>query len=214
MREYFENQRGLYMIAKTLNDRAISSPRGKPWCMSSVKTILMNRLYTGTAVANRVTEASFVCRSPDRPKEVRSRQSRQKGRQQRLRPAEEWMEVPCIQRWPEYLPSGLRETVIAAQMRNWTRLKRGDKLRGPIPQRHKHPDSPFLLTGFLRTRQGNLTMCGSIRDKRSGHRYYQEPVARTASPKLAPSFSREFEPTSWSSSSSIRWINCSAISQQ
>ncbi|MFQ5796660.1 MAG: recombinase family protein [Candidatus Bipolaricaulia bacterium] len=85
---YVEAQATLYSVAKRLTEAGIATPTGKPrWNVTTVRGILQNPAYTGTAYANRT-----------QPVPARQRKSALlpvgPGRSQTERPREEWIPIP------------------------------------------------------------------------------------------------------------------------
>jgi len=85
---YLEPQTTLYRIAKWLMDLELPTPTGKPrWSVSTVRGILTNPAYAGTAYANRTRSVLAKQRKsamlPVGPGESRA-----------LRPEEEWIPIP------------------------------------------------------------------------------------------------------------------------
>lgn len=89
---YLEPGTTLYSIAKWLTDLGLLTPTGKPrWNVSTVRGILMNSAYTGTAYAN-------YTRSVPAKRRKSALQSVGHGGSLELRPKEEWIpiSVPAV----------------------------------------------------------------------------------------------------------------------
>jgi site-specific DNA recombinase len=89
---YLEPEATLYRMAKRLTDLGLPTPRGKPrWSTSTVRGILKNPAYTGTAYANR------ICTVPAK-KRKSALQPVGRGESWTQRPEEEWVpiSVPVI----------------------------------------------------------------------------------------------------------------------
>jgi len=85
---YLEPAATLYAVTKRLTEAGIPTPQGQPrWNVATVRGMLRNPAYTGTAAANRTQVVP-----------PRKRQSALRpvgtGSSQRERPAEEWIPVP------------------------------------------------------------------------------------------------------------------------
>jgi site-specific DNA recombinase len=85
---YLEPQTTLYRLAKGLTDLELPTPTGKPrWNVSTVRGILTNPAYAGTAYANR-----------SRPMPAKQRKSAMlpagPGESRARRPEEEWIPIP------------------------------------------------------------------------------------------------------------------------
>jgi site-specific DNA recombinase len=85
---YLEEAATLYSVAKRLSEAEITTPMGKPrWNVASVRGILKNPVYTGTAYANRIQTVPARRRKsallPVGP-----------GQSHTLRPREEWIPIP------------------------------------------------------------------------------------------------------------------------
>jgi site-specific DNA recombinase len=87
---YIEDGLTLYGIAQRLINRGIPTPTGRPyWNPSSVRKILMNATYRGTAYGNQKQTVPAKRRHPLLGREPRS----EGGESYRLRPVEEWIGV-------------------------------------------------------------------------------------------------------------------------
>jgi site-specific DNA recombinase len=89
---YLEEEATLYRVAQRLTDEQIPTPTGQPrWNVASVRGILKNPVYTGTAYANRTQAVP-----------ARQRKSALRpvgpGQSQAPRPSEEWipLSVPAL----------------------------------------------------------------------------------------------------------------------
>jgi site-specific DNA recombinase len=90
---YLEPKSTLYQVAKRLTDMGLPTPDGKErWSTSTVRRILKNTAYTGTAYANRT--------QTQQPKQRRSALQKPgaRGETQVMRPEKEWIpiSVPAI----------------------------------------------------------------------------------------------------------------------
>ena len=85
-----------FRIARELDAIGLRSGNGKPWCVTSIKNILRNPVYTGMGLANRYTQAIYNKRAKNAPKpssvDRKSLTSRKKPAQQ-VRPRADWMEI-------------------------------------------------------------------------------------------------------------------------
>lgn len=86
---YLEPKTALYQVAKRLTDMGLPTPEGKErWSTSTVRRILKNTAYTGTAYANRT--------QTQHPKQRRSALQKPgaRGETQVMRPEKEWIPIP------------------------------------------------------------------------------------------------------------------------
>lgn len=161
---------GLWRIAMELNDAGVPSSAGKRWSTMAVKVILRNSVYVGLGIANRKTCALYNERSADAPRPARIDRKEWAARKRpriRYRPKAEWVE----RRHPElenFLGPDLRSLAVAYQAQFLTGA-------APKPRINtdRHVESPFILKGILRSKQGNHPMSGRGKGRSSNpHRYY------------------------------------------
>ena len=138
----------LYQVAKRLSDNGIATPRGGlRWNVASVRGILRNPAYMGTAYSGRT-----------RPAPARSRKSALKpvgsGQSKRPAPPEEWIAIPV----PSIISQG---TFDLAQ----------DRLnQNKMMARRNNSTYDYLLRSLVSCAQCQLTCTG--RSCRPGYAYY------------------------------------------
>lgn len=98
---YLEPQATLYQVAARLTAARVLTPSGKErWTTATIRNILTNPGYTGTAYANRMREV-----------DARQRKSALgplgRGKRYVRREAEDWEDVCSILTEPEHLPAAL-----------------------------------------------------------------------------------------------------------
>ncbi len=151
--------RGFTTIAKTLNADGALCPRPRPitrphgWAASSVRQIVLRRLYKGEQVWNRTKK-----RAPSGARKVRQR------------PEDKWIVVPLPQL--QIIPPALWDQ---AQER-WKHIRQL-YLRATNGRVHGRPtnghESPYLLTGFTacKTCTGSLCVQSERRNARRSNYY-------------------------------------------
>lgn len=160
---------GFWRIAKELNDAGVPSSTGKRWSTMAVKVVLRNPVYVGVGIANRKTSALYNERSVDAPRPARLDRKDWAARKRprvRHRPKDEWVE----RRHPElenFLGPDLRPSAVEYQARFLSGA-------APLPcvNLDRHIDSPFILKGLLRSKQGNYPMSGRGKGRPSSPRRY------------------------------------------
>ncbi len=166
-RRYFNDKVGYWTIAKDLNDRGVSSPTGKGWSLSTVKTIIDNPVYSGRGIANRSTMALYYCRAADVPNEAPKARRTASGRPaQTMRPSSDWIVVEYPE-LAEFLPADLRLLAAEHHQRILDDLNSGRERTS----RDKHHGSEFLLKGILTTVDGQ-PMSGQRKGRHGESRYY------------------------------------------
>lgn len=142
--QLYTEGRGFTTIAKLLNAEGALCPRPRPitrphgWAASSVRQIVLRRLYKGEQVWNRTKK-----RAPSGVRKVR------------LRPEDKWIIVPLPQL--QIIPPSLWDQAYE----RWKQIRQL-YLRATDGQLHGRPtngrESPYLLTGFTacKTCRGNL----------------------------------------------------------
>ncbi len=148
-----------FRIARELDDLGIRSESGKPWCVTTINYILANPVYTGRGIANRFTSAVYHKRSKNAPTKVQSSRqalARRKKPPQHVRPQSEWLEMehPLLK---DYL-GDLRNRAIAAHDQKLARQSNGHVVK--TASKDRHVDSPYILKGILRSKQGGHPMSG------------------------------------------------------
>lgn len=145
---YLEDQASLYRVAQRLHQHGITSPRGRAyWTSGSIRGVLTNTAYTGTAYGNRYRMvAAQVRRSALSPVG--------KGQTHRLKSASEWVpvNVPAIVTQEQY------NLVQEKLSQNQQRAARNNK---------KHD---YLLRGLISCGACQLTAAGRMTN--TGQRYY------------------------------------------
>jgi hypothetical protein len=148
-----------FRIARELDEMGIRCESGKSWCVTTINYILANPVYTGRGIANRFTSAVYHKRSKNAPTKVQSsRQSlaRRKKPPQHVRPKSEWMsfEHPLL----NDLLGDLRDQAVAAQDQKLARQSNGHIVT--TASKDRHIDSPYVLKGILKSKQGGHAMSG------------------------------------------------------
>ncbi len=148
-----------FRIARELDGMGIRSESGKPWCVTTINYILANPVYTGRGIANRFTSAVYHKRSKNAPTKVQSSRqalAKRKKPPQHVRPQSEWLEVehPLLK---DYL-GDLRDRAVAAHDQKLARQSNGHVVM--TASKDRHVDSPYILKGILRSKQGGHLMSG------------------------------------------------------
>jgi hypothetical protein len=166
---------GTHRIALELNDSGARSADGKLWNKLSVQKILDNPTFTGQGIASRYASGIYYTRGPSAaPQSVdRSTQNvaKNKSVKSQLRPESDWrrQEHPHL---ADYLGPDLVE--LARQHHAKVLTKEAAKALRPKtrskPGGDRHVDSPYLLKGLLRSKQGEHLMTG----RRTGPKGYEQ----------------------------------------
>ena len=148
-----------FRIARELDDMGIRSESGQSWCVTSINYILANPVYTGRGIANRFTSAVYHKRSKNAPTKVQSSRqalARRKKPPQHVRPKTEWMAIehPMLN---DYL-GDFRDRAIAAHESKLARQINGHTVK--TASKDRHVDSPYILKGILKSKQGGHAMSG------------------------------------------------------
>ena len=133
---------GLRAIASCLNQEKIPSPgcanpnanRSFTWCLSSVRGILNNSVYTGDLTWNKRTQGKFhrIVNGQAQKRETLHRAVEKNGKQ-------DWIVVP-----------GAHEALVARDLFHRAHGRRSDeKTDRQNFRRGRGKDSPFLLTGLM-----------------------------------------------------------------
>ena len=179
---YHQRHLGYHLIAQNLNDRKVPSPDGATWGLKTIRSILLNPIYLGIEIRHRWSAALYnkLTATGSVPVKVDQDQlemDKRKSVPHKERPRDEWqlVDVPHLK---DLLPSPLREAATERIM------KELDPDRPPHPRKgkalhhkHKHQDSPFLLTNLLHSKQTGHLMRGEVCDRkmvgyRKQYRYY------------------------------------------
>jgi hypothetical protein len=177
---------GYHRIANHLNGNSIPSPEGRRWTLTTVRNILRNPIYIGIEVRHRFSNALFHRLSENGPIPVSVDQDwlEREGFKQvpaEERPRDEWMLVdkPGLK---EILPEDVRAKAISRitelfDPERKPHPKTGKQIHRGAEARHKHLNSPYILTGQLRSEQTGHTMRGETVNKKLKHgreiyRYY------------------------------------------
>ena len=169
---------GPHRIAAALNHAGVEAPDPGGWSKGTVKYLLENTIYCGVGYTNRKSRARYHKRGKDEvvafDNENNPRRMTPSGNYEiEYRPEDDWVRVdyPALR---HLLDEDLRERVLERQMAHLRR----ESTRERRPSKHKHADSPYLLTGILRTANG-VEMRGRKRGRSpSQYRYYIETAAR------------------------------------
>lgn len=143
-----EARPSLYALAKRLSDEGLPTPTGQPrWNVATIRGILTNPAYTGTAYANRT-----------HPVQARHRKSALlpvgSGYSQRPNPKEDWIPIP--------VPAIISPEVFEQAQ---TRLALNKQLA-----RRNNTEHDYLLRGLVSCAQCQLACLG--RTRRPGYSYY------------------------------------------
>ncbi len=131
---------GLRAIAAHLNEEKIPSPgcanpnanRDFTWCLSSIRGILNNTVYTGDLTWNKRTQGKFhrIVNGQAQKRETLHRAVEKNGKQ-------DWIVVPDA-----------HEALVARAIFHRAQGRRSDEKTGNF-RRGRGKDSPFLLTGLM-----------------------------------------------------------------
>lgn len=172
---HFIQHWGYHRIAHHLNDeRHVPGPEGGKWNLKTVRSILYNPIYLGIEVRHRWKGALYnmITESGTAPVFVdqdQLEQDKRTGVPHEERPREDWklVDVPELK---EMLPSPLREIAAERVMKQFDPTvpphpKKGKPLHTG-PAKHKHLDSPFLLTYILHSKQTGHWLRGEVACKK------------------------------------------------
>ncbi len=125
-RLHFIDGLGGKRIANILNERGVRSPMGKGWSQPQVESIYKNEVYTGRAVANRISMSLYHERYPSAPKKVKlDKKTRATAKKipLRHRPFEEWkiIDEPLMK---DFLEPEVRQRAIVEHERIWVLRRR------------------------------------------------------------------------------------------
>lgn len=176
-RRYFVDRWGTHRIAEELNVAGVASPKGGRWSTNAVRGILLNPIYLGRGIANRVANGIYHMRGPDRPIEVEHEKREMYARRRpalRVRPRADW-HFQEHDHLAELLPAELRELAAAKQQAHLDAQATGERRK---PNRDRHRNTSFILKGILRSKQGDEPMTGTTTGKSGVRtRYYRVPRA-------------------------------------
>ncbi|MEM6552580.1 MAG: recombinase family protein [Planctomycetota bacterium] len=184
---------GYDRVTRELRDKGIPAPEGGRWTIGTVVKMLANPIYLGIEVRHRYTNALYHKLSPEQPIPVHIDQDQlaAEGRRQvpRVeRPRDEWklVDKPSLK---DMLPASVRPLTMARILKKLDtdrppHPRQGKSVECDEPLRHKHTDSPFLLTRQLHSAQTGKPMRGDTVHKKlkSGprqYRYYFDGSAAT-----------------------------------
>jgi ElaB/YqjD/DUF883 family membrane-anchored ribosome-binding protein len=150
---------GGFRIARELERMGIRSAKGKPWCVTTINTILRNTIYTGVGITNKTTQAIYNTRSKNSPKPSKSDRKSLASRRKpavSVRPKAEWIEM-------EYPP--LRDFLgdLCEKAIEWQKNELVRHEHGHVPKpasKDRHVDSPYFLKGILRSKGGEHPLTG------------------------------------------------------
>ena len=170
-------------IAKLLNDRGIGSPTGKLWHSDVVRDMLVNPVYIGQGIRNRLGTGLFNVSGnatnggQPLPSDVSfAETATQKRPTNRRRRREDWIEQP-YEHLVDLLPAHVRDAAREAVDASLDRAASADPL--PVP-RDRHFDSEYVLKGLLTCQPGGYAMTGRTTGGKYSTRYYTVSRARTA----------------------------------
>lgn len=185
-RLYDVEEYGYYRIVNHLNGQGVCAPEGGRWTLGTIAKMLRNPIYLGIEVRHRYTNALFNMLSPNGPVSVKIDQDElaREGFKQvprRERPRDEWVlaDRPDLQ---TLLPEDVREKTMDRIMKYFApdrepHPKKGKQIHRGEQVRHKHLNSPYVLSGHLRSEQTGHAMRGDtvnrkLKHGRVIHRYY------------------------------------------
>lgn len=187
--------KGSYSIAKELNDQGIPAADGGLWSDTSVDRILENTTYTGFGIANQLATGLYNVRGTDaKPRavvrgieEIANSRSAPKVR----RPESDWQrqEHPQL---VDYLGQDLNELAVAMHQQVWAKKAAKalvPKVKGK-PGGDRHTDSPYVLKGLLRTKEGGYPMTGNAKGPGKYRRRYYGATRGHSAPKTGSSMKR------------------------
>ena len=159
---------GAYRITQRLNARGVMSALGGRWSKSTVWGLLHNPLYVGYDIRQRRRGGLYHQMGAHGPEAIQVDQDRLEAEGRRcvpttVRPQDEWQVVEAKE-LQDLLPEPLHGIAKERIMRKLEQQADPERPAltaefGPAgqPSRHRHLDSPFLLSGLLRSGQtGNV----------------------------------------------------------
>ena len=158
-------------VAMHLNDANMPSSMGKEWHTGSVRDVLLNPVYIGRGIRCRTKKGIYYVAAEGQPKpsdvtlEELANNSHVKSQ---MRPREEWLEMSQPQ-LAVFLPKSLRKLATSAIAKYLDSI--ADAKPKP-PNRDRHRNSPFILKGILRSKQGGYLMTGRVGGKKGEARSY------------------------------------------
>lgn len=171
---------GAQRIAEELAALGIrTSGGGGRWSLTSVRQILENPIYVGMGIANREQAGLHSSRNPIEPRknELNAETlNRRDSLPRKLRPRTEWVErqEPALMK---FLEPQIRRAFLSRLDELLSRLERGHQPRQP---RASRPESEYLLTNILTSKQGGHKMSGRTTGRRGRRvRYYCVKRAHT-----------------------------------
>lgn len=180
-----EARPSLYAVAKQLSEAGLPTPTGQPrWNVASVRNILKNPAYTGTAYANR-----------SRPVPARQRKSALlpvgRGQGQRPTPKESWIPIPV-------------PAIISPEMFDQAQSRLA--LNQQLARRH-NTGYDYLLRGLVSCGQCQLSCFGRTCSPDYG--YYvchgrSDPFVPLKLSAVRPAMP---QPSNWTSWSGKIWLN-------
>ncbi|MEO1583764.1 MAG: recombinase family protein [Planctomycetota bacterium] len=162
-RMHHEDGFGGSRIARVLNDEDIRSATGGRWHKATIDSILRNEVYTGCGYANRISNAIYCNQSPDLPRQIDDADGRLiRG----VRPSEDWhvVEYPRLR---DYLPTDIREKVMASQAEYRERISAG-YIKDP---KRANGRRKYLLSGLM-TEKTTGRKLKAIKSGDSSRTYY------------------------------------------
>jgi hypothetical protein len=187
--------KGIYLIARTLNDEGEPSPTNGLWSTESVNCILHNPTYTGVGISDRHATGIYYVRGKQAAplgvhRSLPSVAQRKKS-DMHYRPRDQWKWQP----YPllaDYLSDEMKE--LARVMHEKEFAKQHEKALAPQVKRKpggdKHADSPFILKDLLRSKQGNRPMTGRRTGPKNDRRRYYAVSRGTHIPKMGSMLGR------------------------
>jgi hypothetical protein len=178
-RAYHLEGLGCNRIARRLHERGVKTPRDKTWTKELVRAILRNTIYTGRGACNRRSRAIFFSRSATEiGKNKAVPDNKVGGSTPEYRPIEEWtiVDEPAMQ---DYLPEDVRDLAKA----HHDKILTDDAYSIPQKRRHKHDQSPYVLRGLLKTKDG-FNMTGKTAGSPPRRVYYIPKVANSVDKSL------------------------------
>lgn len=179
-RRHLVDRWGAHRIAEELNVAGVPSPEGRRWNTTVVRSVLLNPIYLGRGIANRLTRGIYHMRGPDRPLETQhdKREMYQRRRPaSHARPQSDWI-IQEYSALTDLLPAEIKELAAAKQQAHLDAQASGER---PKPNRDRRRDTSFFLKGLLRSKQGDQPMTGTTTGKRGIRiRYYRVPRAHAS----------------------------------
>ncbi len=175
-RRHYVDNLGSYRIAKELNTEGVPSPAGGKWNTNTIGKILRNPIYLGRGVANRFTSAVYHMRADDRPVALDidpSELCNRKRPVRKTRPASDWryQDHPQL---AELIEPEVREIAAEHQQAYLDGQASGHV---PKPNRNRHRDTSYYLSGLLVSKQGNRPLTGHTSGNNKKIRYYRDREA-------------------------------------